>query len=460
MDESIFKAYDIRGTYPEQINEQEVYVIARSFALFVKEFYKIEKPKIIVGKDIRISSKSLSQAVINGLFEEGVQVVDIGLCTTPLNYFANAELKGDGSIMITASHNPKEYNGLKLSLRKAQAIAEIDGIEKIKKIVLSHNFPPLEKNPLAEVEDKADNQSENILKHYLNFLKVEAKGFEFSKLKVAIDTGNGMVGPVWENMAKALGINYKGFFLQPNGEFPNHPANPLDGGAQRSFTKSMAGSGFDIGFIFDGDGDRVMVFDSLGQPIRNDFLLGILAQYSLPNLKDKKVVIDARLSRGAEEQIEKNGILLIKSEVGYPNVRRHMRAEEAFFGGELSGHFFWKDFYYAESALLTSLRVLKVLLSSNKTIGELVQPFKTYFNSGEINFKVLDKAKKLEKIEKRYQDGKISHIDGVTVDYEDWWFNLRPSNTEPLLRLVVEAKTQKALDSKKQELSELIQKQD
>ena len=259
---------------------------------------------------------------------------------------------------------------------------------------------------------EAENQSEDIIKRYLDFLRAEAKGVDFSKLKLAIDTGNGMVGPVWEKMAKELGINYQGFFLEPNGEFPNHPANPLDEEAQQSLTKSMSRSNFDIGFIFDGDGDRIMIFDSLGRPIRNDFLLGILAQYSLPNLKDKKVVIDARLSRGAEEQIEKNGILLIKSEVGYPNVRRHMRAEEAFLGGELSGHFFWKDFNYAESALLTSLRVLKALLSSNKTISELVQPFKTYFNSGEINFKVLDKAKKLEEIEEYYQDGKISHLDG------------------------------------------------
>ena len=455
MDESIFKAYDIRGTYPEQINEQTVYSIARSFAIFIKEFYKTENPKIIVGRDIRVSSKSLSQAVINGLLEEDSRVVDIGLCTTPLSYFANAELEADGSIMITASHNPKEYNGLKLSLREAQAIAEINGIEKIKEIALSHNFSPFEKNSLAESED----QGENITNRYLDFLKAEARGIDFSKLKVAIDTGNGMIGPIWEKMAKELGINYEGFFLQPNGEFPNHPANPLDKEAQQSFTQSMSSNSFDIGFIFDGDGDRIMVFDSLGQPVRNDFLLGILAQYSLPNLENKKVVIDARLSRGAEEQIEKNGISLIKSEVGYPNVRRHMRAEEAFFGGELSGHFFWKDFYYAESALLTSLRVLKVLLSSNKTISELVQPFKTYFNSGEINFKVLNKEKKLKEIEEHYQDGEISHLDGVTVNYKDWWFNLRPSNTEPLLRLVIETRTQKALDSKKQELSNLIQEQ-
>ena len=452
MNESIFKAYDIRGIYPGQINEEVSYAIARSFVVFIKELYKIEKPKIIIGKDTRTSSEKISQAVIRGLSMEGSEVIDIGLCTTPLNYFANFKLKADGSIMITASHNPKEYNGLKLSLRGAKALAEIDGVDTLKRITLNYDFEDYNSEQSIKPQDK----SREILEEYLDFLEKEAEGIDFSDLRIVVDCGNGMVGPIWEKLSQRLNINYDGLFLKPNGLFPNHQPNPLDKTAQQEIRKLMKRSKFDIGFIFDGDGDRLMAFDSLGEPIRNDFLLGVLAKKSFSKIENKNIVIDARLSRGVEEEMSRENFNLIKSKVGYPNVKRLMRKREAFLGGELSGHFFWQDFGYAESVLLSSLRLLKTLSLSKKTITELVQPFKTYFNSGEINFQVLNKNKKLKELEKEYSDGEISHIDGVTVEYKSWWFNARPSNTEPLLRLVVEAKTQEILSSKVEELSNLI----
>jgi len=433
MDETIFKKYDIRGIYPDQINAQVVYNISRGFLDFVKEFYKINRPKIIVSRDIRLSSVELEDSINKGLIEGGAEVIDMGLCSTPLNYFANFYSGADASIVVTASHNSKEYNGLKLSLRDVVAPSEIGALVRIKDLVLAGRFSSGVQGTLSKV---------SYLDKYIDFIK---KQIDFSNFKIAVNCVNGMIGPE----LKGLGIDYKGINLEPDGNFPNYEPNPLDQRAQQTLIDFMEKDNFDLGIIFDGDGDRLLVIDSNREIIRNDYIIGLLAKYAA----NGRLVCDARVSRGVTEEMQS----VIRSAVGYPNIRRIMRKEDYFFGGELSGHFFWKDFSFAESPLLSTVRLLNVLEEQGLTLGQAINPFKKYFSPGEINFKGIEnKIGKIKEVEKQYSDGEISHLDGLTVEYPDWWFNLRPSNTEPLLRLVVEANSQALLEKKISELKELI----
>jgi len=453
IDSSIFKAYDIRGVYPEEINKDVSYRVSRAFAVFVKDFYNIAVPKIVIGYDIRKSSKELLEGALQGLIEEGAKAIDIGLCTTPLNYFANWRLKADASVMITASHNPRDYNGLKLSLKKVTALAEVNGMEKLKELavnLLANKNEQVIENGRGKVERK------NLHDDYLNFLTGQAEDSDFSQFRIAVDCGNGMVGPLFQELAERVGLNYRGLFMEPNGDFPNHEPNPLDEKALGSLRKLMRQEKFDLGIIFDGDGDRFMALAGTGELIRSDFLLGLFAQYFLLGEENQEVPSDLRLSRGVQEVLEQAGIKVVKCKVGYPHLRKEMRERDAFVGGELSGHFFWQDFSCAESGLLSMLRLLKILGKENKPINELVRPMRRYFNSGGINFKVKSKDKKIKEIEKKYQDGEISHLDGLTVEYNDWWFNIRPSNTEPLLRVVAEASSKELLEQRIKELTRLI----
>ncbi|MBU3918539.1 phosphomannomutase/phosphoglucomutase [Patescibacteria group bacterium] len=447
MDESIFKKYDIRGVYPEQINEQAVYKICFGFLEFVKDFYNLENPKIVIGYDIRESSPALKQAGINALIDGGAEVIDIGLCSTPLNYFANWSLKADASIMITASHNPKQYNGIKFSLKDVVGPVEIGVMDRIKELALKGDF---QKNGAGKLVQQ------DMLNEYISFLKEKLNGVDLSNFKIAVDCGNGMIGPEFQRFANELGFEYKGLFMEPDSSFPNHEPNPLDKEAIKPLQELMSEEKFDLGVIFDGDGDRLGVLNSRGELIKNDFLIGVFAQYFAMGLKNKKIVSDARLSRGVKEQIEKLGGEVLKSPVGYPNVRQRMRKDGCFFGGELSGHFFWQDFSYVESALLSLVRLLKILKQVEYSLEELIKPFSRYFGSGEINFEIENKEEKIREIEKNYQDGKISHLDGLTVEYPDWWFNLRMSGTEPLIRLTVEANTKELFNEKIKELTKII----
>ncbi len=450
MDYSIFRAYDIRGLYPEQINREAVYNIGRAFALFIKDFYNTKNPTIAVGYDIRKSSKEIFEGLADGLIEEGCEVLDIGLATTPLNYFANWHLNTEASAMITASHNPGAYNGIKFSLKQVTAIAEVAGLQKVKE--LTQNLPketPKNKGSLKRV---------NVDDEYIEFLKKQAEGIDFSGLKIAVDCGNGMVGPWFEKLAKEIGLFYEGLYMDPDGDFPNHEPNPLDGAALKGIQELMKQESFELGVLFDGDGDRFMVLDKNGQLIKSDYLIAFFAKHFLPQADNKKIPCDARISRGAREVIRQYGGEIIKCKVGYPNLRVAMRKENAFFGGELSGHYFWQDFSCSESALLALVRLLKILQKENRSIEEIIEPMKTYFNTGEINFEVEDKQGKMAKAEEIFSDGKISKIDGITVEYPDWWFNMRASGTEPLLRLLVEAKTEELLDEKTNILREIITK--
>ncbi len=450
MDTSIFKAYDIRGLWPDQINKPDVFKISKAFAIFVKDFYASEAPIIVVGYDIRKSSEEIFEAVVSGLASENCKIISVGCCSTPLNYFANWKWGADGSVMITASHNPKEYNGLKFSLRRVTALAEENGIEKIKEIALG-----LSQKEYV-FEGGAKQQDSEAINEYMDFLTKEAEGINVSQFKIAVNCANGMVGPEFKKLADKLGIKYQGIFMEPDGDFPNHEPNPLNEKAIASLQGLMRGNKFDFGIIFDGDGDRMMVLTAEGEPVKNDFLIGILGKFFTFDLDNKKVVCDARTSRGAKEYLEKFGIEVIKSKVGYPHLKKIMRESGAFFGGELSGHFFWQDFSYSESALLTLIRLMKVLSVEKNKISDMIKPMQNYFNSGELNFEVSDKEEMIEKFKEAYKKENQFYLDGLTVESGDWWFNARLSNTEPLLRLIVEANTEELLCKKVSELEKII----
>ncbi len=451
VDPKIFKAYDIRGIYPSEINEQTAYLIARGFCGYLEKYHCIEKAKIAVGNDARKSCPPLKRGLIKGLKDGGAEIFDIGFCTTPLNYFANWYFKMDGSIMITASHNPKEYNGLKISLKKVKALAEENGIEKLKKIIEKKQFRRKKSGRVKRI---------NILNDYLDFLAKEAEGIDFSNIKIVVDTANGAVGPLFEKLAKRIGLKYFPLYFKPDGNFPNHEANPLKEESLADIKKNILNKKADIGMAFDGDGDRVVFLDSRGNLIRNDFVLGIAAGYYLKKGIAKFIPADLRTSHGIIQELEKRGGVVIKTKVGYPFIREAMRRERAYVGGELSGHLFWKDFCYSESALLAGIRILKIMISSGKKIRDLASPMEDYCFSPEINFETEKKQEKIAEIKERFRAGKINELDGLTVEFKDWWFNIRPSNTEPLLRLTVEAHSQKILKQKIQEISRLIEKSD
>ncbi|MCD6429306.1 phosphomannomutase/phosphoglucomutase [bacterium] len=453
IDPKIFKAYDIRGIYPEQINEEIAQLIGEAFCYFVKTKYHLDYPKILINYDVRPSSKPLFSALKQGLLNQGAFVFDGGFSTTPIHYFGNWNLKVDGSIMITASHNPKEYNGFKLFLREVEPISISEGTRVIKEIFESKEFQGERKE--GRVEEVS------LFEDYLHFLEENTELKDFSQIRIAVDFANGCVGPFFEKLAEEFNLNYFGLFQEPDGSFPNHEANPIKEENLKFLIDVIKTKKFDLGVAFDGDGDRLVILDENGKIVRADFVLALFVKYYLRKIKNLthesfSVVCDARASRGVRDILQEEGVALIKSRVGYPFIKALMRENNSLLGGELSGHFFWKESCYSESSFLTLLRLLEVLYFEKKPISQLVEPMQKYFSSKEINFEVDNKEEIIKKIEEKYSDGEISKIDGLTVEYKDWWFNIRPSNTEPVLRLTVEAKTKELLDKKIRELTEII----
>lgn len=441
----IFRAYDIRGIYPEEINKDVAYFVGKAFCLFLKDYYKKSSPKIVVGHDARISSPELFDGIIKGIWSAKGKVLDLGFCSTPLNYFSIWQKKADGGVMVTASHNPKEYNGFKLSLRNVKALSTKKGTEILFKKILKLKKTIPKKKMIEKISPIND---------YVDFLEKKIEDKDFSSLKIVIDFSNGSMGPIFKKIAQVFLINYQALFEEPDGNFPNHDPNPLKE-ENRIFIKKYLKKGkFNLGVMFDGDGDRIYFLDERGNFIRADYILALLAKFYLK--ESKYIVCDLRASRGVEEAIQKEGGILIRSKVGYPFIKSAMEKYRAFLGGELSGHYFWKETSFSEMPELALLRILKILKETRKPISLLIKDIAKYPNSEEINFEIEQKNEVMEKLKEIYKDGKISEIDGLTVEFKDWWFNIRPSNTEPLLRLTVEAKTKKLLLKKISELKKLI----
>lgn len=455
INQSIFKAYDIRGVYPQEFNEETAYIIGRSFVVWLQGKFKINKPLVTVGSDARLSSPKLKKNLIKGILDQGGKVIDIGLATTPMFYFSVNKLKADGGMMVTASHNPARYNGIKLTLKQAKPVGAGSGMEEIKELVLRGEF--------ESVLKKGRIKKKNFLRDYIKFLySFSPKNFGVKgkmKLKVAIDSGNGMAGLVLLRLFKKIkGIKVVSLYFKIDCRFPNHEANPLKKETLEDLQKLIKKSGADFGIAFDGDGDRVGFLDSKGEFVGMDLITAFLAKDYLQKHPGAIVAYDIRSSRVVREIILEYGGKPIVSRVGHSFFKKHLWEDGAEFGGELSGHYFFKEFFNADSGIFAMLKVLRIIGDEQKSFDELIKPFRRYFSSGEINFKIEDKTGAMKCFEKRFSKGEISKLDGLSVEYKDWRFNLRSSNTEPLLRLNFEADTKKLFEEKKKILMSLIKK--
>ena len=445
--EGIFRAYDIRGKYPEEINEDAAYKIARAFARYLKLGVKEkENLKIVVSADARESSPALKEAFLDGLLDEGAEIVDAGLTTTPMHYFILNKTEADGGAMITASHNPAEFNGMKFSKKGAVPIGEGAGMEEIKNDALRGIFVNGERGKIIK---------KDFLEDYLEFFEEKFPELKVCDIRLAACAGNGMVSIFLKKLFDKF-PKIKTEFLHDDLDmtFPNHEADPLKSRNLEDVRRRIIKRKFDIGISFDGDGDRVGVVDEKGESVGGDIITALLAK---KYAKDgEKIIYDLRSSRAVKEEIEAMGALPIESKVGHVFIKRLMREKGAVLGGELSGHYYFRDFFYADSAVFAMFSILDLMRQVGEALRELVRPLLRYAKSEELNFKVKDKEKMLDNIVAHFPDGKISYLDGIKVDYPDWWFNLRISNTENLIRLNLEASTPQLFSEKKKLLKELL----
>jgi len=435
---SIFKAYDVRGVYPSELDEKLAYKVGRAFVTFLKV------GRVVVSQDMRKSSSSLKKSLIKGLIDQGADVISVkGLCSTPKSYFACWFLKADGSIMVTASHNPGKYNGFKFCREKAIPISGDTGIKDIERLALKGKFKDVSKGNVIEKDITKDYK-----KHILGFLG------KIKPLKVVIDAGNGMGGKDIELVLGSLPLKVTKMYFKPDGSFPNHEANPLKEENLVDIKRKVISSKADLGIAIDGDADRVFFIDEKGETVPSDFITCLIAEELLKNKKGR-VLYDLRSSWVVKEIIEENGGKASMCRVGHSFIKEQMRKEKGLFAGELSGHFYFKDNFYTDSGVIAALKVIQ-LVSSKGKLSKLLKPLKKYFASGEINSKVKDKEGKIKELAKQYKNGKVSFLDGVRIDFKDWWFNVRPSNTEPLLRLNLEAKSLSLMKKKRDEVLSVI----
>lgn len=444
MNQSIFRAYDVRGIYPQELNEESASRIAMATARFLKANV------LVVGGDARISTPGLKQATIKGITNIGCNVIDIGQCTTPLFYFSVNQLDADGGIMVTASHNPPQYGGFKIVGKGSLSISGDNGLPDIQS--------------LSEVEFEGTSSvgsiTETSLKDdYVNFLFNESKNIpgRVKDLKVVIDASNGVTPIVLKDLLAQIKLNVSPLYFDIDGTFPNHLSDTSREENLKDLKNKVTSEGANMGIAFDGDGDRMAVVDERGMVIRADMITALLAGHFY---KDKKIAYDFRFSRAVKDALGESGVA---SKTGHSFVKATMRQNDCSFGGELSGHFFFKEMNYVDSAILAMLRLVEFLAREDKPISQLVKPFMKYANSGEINIElgIMNHAlriKILEKLKEKYFDGKVSELDGITVDYPDWWFNVRFSNTEPVIRMVVEANSKELMEQKVSELTSLIKK--
>lgn len=442
MKGKIFKAYDIRGVYPEEIDENAAYKIARAYAAFLPD-----AKKIVVGADNRLSSPDIKEAVIKGLMDSKKEVIDIDLCTTPMFYFAVAHYNYDGGITITASHNPPKYNGLKLVRENAIPISGETGIKDIKKIALKGNF---------KEKGKGKRKKQKVLVDYLRYNLKKFKLSQFKNIKVVVDTANAVPGILIPELKERFPGNICHLFAKLDGNFPNHAPDPMDEENIKDLKREVKNSKAKLGIAFDGDGDRISFVDEKGNTISSDLILALISKILLKDYEGEKIMYDLRSSNVVKETIEKYGGEPVMGRVGHSFIKNRMRKEDILFSGEYSGLYYAKNQYFFEAPLFVLFSICKEIAETKKTLSKLIEPYRKYYHSEEINFEVDNKKKKIKEIKKEYNDGKISEIDGLRVDYDKWWFSIRSSNTQPLLRLIVEAENEELMKEKIDELKEKI----
>jgi phosphomannomutase len=429
----IFKAYDIRGTYPDQLDERVAHAVGSAFGTFVKA------PRIVMARDMRASGEPLSSAFATGARAVGVEIVDLGLASTDFLYFASGYLGAPGA-MFTASHNPAKYNGIKLTLAGAKPIGVESGLVEIEALTNEFYAQPAE-GELAEYTT-LDLTNEWVT-HVHSFADVST----FRPLKIVADTANGMGGLVAPLVFDGLPFELDILYGELDGTFPNHPADPLNPANLVDLQARILATGADVGLAFDGDADRVFLIDELGQPVSGSTTTAMVAAVMLGRHPGATVLYNLICSKAVPEVIVESGGVPVRTRVGHSYIKATMAETGAVFGGEHSGHYYYHDNYRADSGIITAFVVLELLSQSDLTLSQLVKPFQRYASSGEINTEVESPAATVERVRERLErDGvAVDLLDGLTADYGSWWFNLRPSNTEPLLRLNVEAPDEEAL---------------
>ncbi|HEY7791566.1 MAG TPA: phosphomannomutase/phosphoglucomutase [Vicinamibacterales bacterium] len=443
----IFKAYDVRGIYPGEVDEEAARSIGRAFVSYLKA------NRIAVGRDMRLSSPSLAAAFIAGALEQGADVVDIGLAATDMLYFAVASGGFDGGAEVTASHNPKQYNGLKMVAAQALPLSGDQGIGALYELIAGNRIPPLAGRPGTRSEAAV---LDAYVEHVLGFIDPTI----VQPFKVVLDAGCGMGGMVAPRLFARLPCRTTELCFTVDGRFPTHEANPLIEANRRDIVERVVAEKADIGIAWDGDADRCFFIDGQGGFVPGDFVTALLAEAFLLKHPGETVIYDLRASYAVKETVARYGGRALMNRVGHAFIKRRMRDENAIFGGEVTGHYYFRDNFYADNGFIPALLMLELMSKKKMSLEQLLEPLRArYFISGEINTKVASMdvvGGRLEALASRYADGRVYRMDGVSVEYPDWHFNVRPSNTEPLLRLNLEAITEELMVMKRDEVLQMI----
>lgn len=444
--DAIFKAYDIRGTVPDQLTPEIAYKIGRALVVY------LQPDSVAVGRDMRVSGPALAAALIDGIRDQGADVADLGLVSTDALYFAVGKYNYPAGVMITASHNPPEYNGFKICREQARALSMDEGIGQIRDLVKANDFPAPANGRRGDLTQR------DILDAYAAHCLSLIDPHEIKPLKIAIDAGNGMGGEIVPRVFKHLPCEVVPLYFELDGTFPNHEANPIEPENVKMLQQTVMEQTCDLGVAFDGDADRMFLIDERGQFVGGDMVTALVSVAMLKRHPGSAIVYNLICSRSVPETIERNGGRPIRSRVGHSFIKATMRKEDAVFGGEHSGHFYFRHNWYADSGMIALLTVLQLVSEANKPLSSLIREFDTRFRSGEINSDVADPVATMERVEDVFREkgAKIDHLDGLTANFPNWWFNLRPSNTQPLLRLNVEADDPETLQRETKEVLTLV----
>lgn len=436
-----FKAYDIRGKVPSELNTDLAYKIGLAYGKF------LGAKKVVIGHDVRKSSEELSAALANGLNDFGADVIDIGLCGTEMIYYATPALNADGGIMITASHNPPEYNGMKFVGKGSVPVGYDSGLNEVEQMILSNDLPK-PKSVRGNVTKK------DVMHDFINNLKKFYDPQKIKPLKVVVNAGNGCAGLSLNAIENDLPIKMIKVFIEPNSDFPNGVPNPLLPENRQASINAVLSNKADLGVAWDGDYDRCFFFDEKGNFIEGYYIVGLLAKSILKKNPGEKIVHDPRLIWNTVDVVKNSGGIPVVSKSGHAFIKQKMREANAIYGGEMSAHHYFRDNAYSDSGMIPFLLIMQLMSEENKPLSQLVEEMiQAYPCSGEINSTINNPAKKIEEIEKKYSNGTIDHLDGVSVEFDDWRFNLRMSNTEPIIRLNVESKGNiKLMEDKTEEL--------
>ena len=444
VDPEIFHAYDVRGIYGENLTDDVAYRIGRAAAQY------LQVPEIAVGRDMRLSSPQLAAALIRGITDQGVNAIDLGMTTTDGLYFAVGKFNFPAGVMITASHNPAQYNGMKFCRAQAFPISLESGLSDIRDLAVSGKFA----EPASKGQVIKRDITDDYVKHALSFIDVS----RIRPLKVVIDAGNGMAGLIMPKVFQHLPCELVPLYFELDGNFPHHPASPIEPENMVDVQKKVREVGADLGAAFDGDADRMFPVDEHGDLVDGSKVIAAVSNSLLQKFPGSTILYNLIVSKSVPELINKLGGKAIRTRVGHSYIKAEMRQNNAIFGGEHSGHFYFRDNWFADSGLITLLILLELVSVENKPLSEILKPLDHGFRSGEINSTIADAQGKMHALEEHFGKNakSVDHLDGVTLDFGDWWFNVRPSNTEPLLRLNLEANSRELMEQKRDEVLAFI----